>query len=156
MTTLMMAAFHLGELVPGLWYCACSLAGLTHVDNNRTEPSLMLLVTPVLSQLCRVKPSAGKKICCLHGESWQQQVLVFNWWRFKIVIQKQLQCKNYSLLLWSAFSEQLVFLYRLSLKLTLGECFFKISSTISWLPWAGSTWVYTDSLLANQILFCVP
>ena len=45
--SLMMAAFHLGEIIPVLWCCARSLTGTV----NRMEPPLTLLVTPVLSLL---------------------------------------------------------------------------------------------------------
>lgn len=49
--TLMMATFHLGEVAPGLWYCALSVIDMTVILNGM-EPLLMLLITPV---------------CCLPG-----------------------------------------------------------------------------------------
>lgn len=50
-----MAAFHLGERVVGLWYCARSLTDMASGTFNRMEPSLTSLVTPVLFKLSALK-----------------------------------------------------------------------------------------------------
>ena len=58
--TLTMAAFHLGELGPELWYSACLLG--TAMDTgtlNRTVPSL---VAPLFVLLQQVKMSDGKRV----------------------------------------------------------------------------------------------
>ena len=66
--TFMMAAFHLGELGPELWCCACLLGtGMDTGTLNRTVPSL---VTPLFVLLWQVKVSAVKKGPCLKSALW--------------------------------------------------------------------------------------
>lgn len=67
----MMAAFHLGEPVPGLSFM------LTHWLSgtpNGMEPSLMIIITPVLFLLRQVKMSASEKRVyprkCKHAVTW--------------------------------------------------------------------------------------
>lgn len=50
----MMAAFHLGEVIPESWYCASWLTGTL----DGTKVALMLLVTPVLFLL------TSPNVCC--------------------------------------------------------------------------------------------
>ena len=64
---LTMAAFHLGELVLGLWCWACSITDLAYWDTLL----LTLLVTPAPFLLWPVKISALKRIYC--GMWWAQR-----------------------------------------------------------------------------------
>ena len=59
--TLMMAAFHLGELVPGLWYGACSLTNMASWDIycNRMEPSLV--------DICAFSALTSQHFCSAKG-----------------------------------------------------------------------------------------
>ena len=73
-----MAAFHLGELVPKLWYCAM-------------EPSLMLLVTPVTS-------TQGT----LNWDAWLKCSVIFLLWYVKMFAVRKI-CRQYESLYLSTF-----------------------------------------------------
>lgn len=59
-----MVALYLGEPVPGLEYCACSVTGMADMTGtlNGIKPSLMLLFTPVLFPAL-----TSENVCCEKG-----------------------------------------------------------------------------------------